>query len=479
MTDLANLDATAQAELVRDGSISPTELVDAAIERVEKLNPELNAVIHPRFEAARAEAADVAVDAPFRGVPMVVKDLDGYLAGEPWYGGNRALREAGYTPKRTSYLFERFQAAGFVIVGKTNTPEFGLMPSTEPLTCGPTRNPWNLEHSTGGSSGGSAAAVAAGLVPIGHAGDGGGSIRIPASECGLVGLKPSRARISLGPDEGEAWNGFVQRFVVSLSVRDAATILDAVQGPAIGDPYAALPPTGPYRDALAGPKGTLRIGLMTAAPGELVPVDAECVGAAEAAARLLESLGHHVEAAYPAALDDPSLLGFFTNIVNSNAAHEVEFVERVVGRPVTPDDFEPSTWMFAEGGRAVSAPALIESVAQAHRWSRGVTEWWNDFDILVTPTLAELPPRLGDLQTGATGDPFVGLMRATAFCAFTVPFNVTGQPAISVPLAQSASALPIGVQLVAAPWREDVCLALAAQLEAAAPWADRRPPVHA
>src|SRR3954466_5987162 len=245
--DLATLDATAQAELVRSGDASPLELVDAAIARIEKLNGELNAVIHPLFERARTHARNLP-DGPFRGVPIVVKDLDGMLAGAPYHAGNKLLKARNYIAPTTSYIFEKLERAGFVIVGKTNTPEFGLMTTTEPEAYGPTHNPWNTRYSTGGSSGGSAAAVASGMVPLGHAGDGGGSIRVPASHCGLFGLKPSRGRVSLGPEEAESWAGLVARHAVTHSVRDSAAVLDALQGYMPGDWYTAPPPARPYTE---------------------------------------------------------------------------------------------------------------------------------------------------------------------------------------------------------------------------------------
>lgn len=477
--DYAELDATDQAELVRAGTATPRELVDAAIERIEQVNGTLNAVIHPLYDRARALADGDVPDGPFRGVPMVVKDLDGFLAGAPLHQGNIALKEFGYVPERSSFLFERFERAGFIIVGKTNTPEFGLQPTTEPLAYGPTRNPWDTNKGTGGSSGGSAASVAAGLVPVGHAGDGGGSIRIPASACGLVGLKPSRGRVSVGPDEGEPWNGFVARLVVTKTVRDTASILDAVHGADPTDPYGAPAPGGSYGRAAKTPPRELRIGIMTEAPGGLVPVDPACVAATETTARVLESLGHRVEVAHPVALDDLSLLQFFATIVNTNVVRDLESVARIIGRDVTEADFEPSTWAFAESGRAVTGAEFGDALEAARQWSRAVMGWWSEFDILLTPTLAEPPPNLGDVQRGRDGDAFEGMMRSTAFIAFTAAFNVTGQPAISIPGPPTADGLPVGVQLVAAPWREDVCLALAGQLESAQPWADRRPAVFA
>lgn len=480
MTDLAFLDATAQAELVRRGDASPLELVDAAIERIEKLDPELNAVIHPLFEQARTAARGVLPDGPFRGVPAVVKDLDGMLAGAPWHAGNKLLAEIGHTATTTSHLFDRLLRAGLVIVGKTNTPELGLMPTTEPLAKGPTHNPWHTERSPGGSSGGSAAAVASGMVPVGHAGDGGGSIRIPASHCGLFGLKPNRGRISLGPSDGESWGGQVVRHVVTRSVRDSAAVLDALQGPEAGDPYTAPPPARSYASEVGVAPGRLRIGLLASAPGALAETDPECVAAAEDTARLLESLGHTVEPASPAALDDPAMMERFLTVLISSVRAELDEIAEIAGREVGPGDVEPLTWFYAELARDVTGAQYIAAIHGAHAWSRRVVSWWTDdaFDLLLTPTCAEPPPVLGDLVS-PDDNPLHAAMRATPFAAYTAPFNVTGQPAMSVPLYFSASGLPIGSHLVAAPYREDLLVRVAAQLEEARPWAGRRPVVHA
>lgn len=486
MTDLTFLDATAQAELVRRGDATPLELVDAAINRIEKLNGELNAVIHTRFDRARAEASGDLPDGAFRGVPIVFKDLDGVMDGEPLHHGNALLKRVGHTGDHDSYLFTKLRAAGFVPVGKTNTPEFGLMPTTEPLAYGPSRNPWNTGRSTGGSSGGSAAAVASGMVPVAHAGDGGGSIRIPASACGLFGLKPTRGRVSLGPDVGEAWAGLVQRHVLTRSVRDSAAVLDAIQGPMPGDPYTAPPPQRAYADEVGADVGALRIGLRTTAPAAMAETDPECVAAAEDAARLLESLGHTVEPASPAALDETELLDLFLVVMSTHVWWEVQQVAEIAGQEVGPDDVEPLTWEYSEMGKGNTAVAYLEAITEAHRWTRRVASWWSGprepasgFDLLLTPTLAEPPAEIGDL-VASKDDPWHAMARSTPFAAYTAPFNVTGQPAMSVPLYWEASRdLPIGVQLVADHGREDLLLRVAAQLEAARPWADRRPPVHA
>ncbi|MGQ0823895.1 MAG: amidase [Actinomycetota bacterium] len=478
MTELSTLDATAQSELVRSGDASPLELVDAAIARVEKLNPELNAVIHPLFDRARDRARDLA-DGPFRGVPIVVKDLDGTLAGAPYHQGNRLLKELAYVAPTTCYLFEKLERAGFVIIGKTNTPEFGLVPTAEPEAYGPTRNPWNPNHSSGGSSGGSAAAVASGMVPVGHAGDGGGSIRIPASMCGLFGLKPSRGRVSLGPDESESWAGLVMRHVVTRTVRDSAAVLDVLEGYMPGDFYTAPPPARAYRDEVGAEPGRVRIGLRTEAASGIAPTDAECIAAAEDAARLLESLGHAVEPASPAALDEAGLLELFGAVLMSSLAADFAHIAEIAGRPVTAADVEASTWMYAEMAPTVTGGAYVQALHAAHAWTRRVVSWWFDggYDVLLTPTLCEPPPEIGDIAA-RPGEPHRAAGRAPPFAAYTAPFNVTGQPAMSVPTYVSATGLPIGVQLVGAPNRDDILIRLAAQIEQARPWADRRPAVH-
>ena len=476
MTDLAALDATAQAELVHNGDASAAELVDAAIGRIEKLNGELNAVIHPLFDRAHALVRSGVPQGPFSGVPIVIKDLDGTLAGAPYHAGNKALKTAKHVATTTSYLFEKLERAGFVIVGKSNTPEFGLMPTAEPQAYGPTHNPWDLAHSAGGSSGGSAAAVASGMVPLGHAGDGGGSIRIPASMCGLFGLKPARGRVSLGPAEHEAWHGLVMRHVVTRSVRDSAAVLDVLEGYMRGDWYSAPPPARSYVDEVGADPGRLRIGMRTSAPLGLASVDPECVAAVDDTARLLESLGHSVVEAAPEALDDGALLETFGTVMLASLRADMVDVEEAIGRPVTPDDMEPATWASFESGAAIDAGSYLRALTRMQAWARRAIAWWFDggFDLVLTPTCAEPPPVLGDLT-----DPETGGSRLLPFVLFTAPFNVTGQPAMSVPLATSASGLPVGVQLVSAPYREDVLIRVAAQLEQARPWADRRPPVHA
>jgi amidase len=478
--DLSHLDATAQAELVRTGAASPLELVDAAIERVERVNPQLNAVITPLFEQARAEAAsDHLPDGPLRGVPFVLKDLSAHSAGDPFHEGMQFLKDRAWTEPEDTALAARFRATGLVTIGKTNTPELGILPTTEPQAYGPSRNPWDTTRSTGGSSGGSAAAVAAGLVPIGHANDGGGSIRIPASECGLVGLKPTRARVSSGPEFGDVMGGLTCELVVSRSVRDTALVLDAVHGMEPGDPYTAPTPDRPFLDELGVPPGRLRIGLMTDSPGGSVAVHPDCVAATEAAARLLESLGHDVDVSHPKALDDPDYTGHFITNWAAGAAWNLDYWVRRTGDQIGPDDVEPLTWALAEVGRSSNAADWLWAREWLQANAREIADWWTEgYDLLLTPTIAEPPPPLGTFDS-PPDNPLHGLFRAAEVVPFTPPFNGTGQPAISLPLHWNDAGLPIGVQLVAAFGREDVLLRVAAQLEAAQPWSDRSPAVHA
>jgi amidase len=472
-------DATEQARLIRDGEASPVELVEEAIEQIERLNPELGAVIHPLFDEAREQATGPLPAGPFKGVPFLVKDLSCYMAGVPVHEGMRALKDAGYVSDHDMWITQRFRDAGFVILGRTNTPELGILPTTEPVAYGPTRNPWDLERSTGGSSGGSAAAVASGMVAAAHANDGGGSIRIPANHCGLVGLKPSRARVSLAPDFGDVLLGLVIELAVTRSVRDAAGILDAIHGPAPGDPYAAPPPARPYVQEVGADPGRLRIGLMTSPSGGAFETHSECVAAAEDAAKLLEELGHHVEPSHPEALDDPDYIPNFLVRWTAGVDWNIRYWGRKIGRELGPDDVEPCTWALAELGRAHTAADLLRAMEWAQASTRRVASWWAEdgFDLLLTPTCAEPPPLLGEFEAPAD-NPAEPIMRSVPFATFTAGFNTTGQPAISLPLHQTADGLPSGVQLVAAYGREDVLLRVAAQVEVARPWAERVPAVR-
>ena len=482
MAELASMDATAQAALVRSGEASPVELVEAAIERIEALNPELNAVIHRFYEEAVAEAAGELPDGPFKGVPFLLKDLGATLAGQPFHLGMKLLKDAGFRAPLDSYLGLRFKQAGFVTVGKTNLPELGILPTTEPEAYGPTRNPWDTNRSSGGSSGGSAAAVASGMVPVAHANDGGGSIRIPASSCGLLGLKPSRQRISEGPLIGDIMSGLTTELVVSKSVRDTASILDAVHGPAPGDPYVAPEPERPYADELDAELSPLRIGVseQPAIPG--LESHPDCLTAVRDAAALLESLGHEVEHSTPidkaiaVALDLEDT--FLTRWAAGQAATLDQF-SVLLGREIEADDVEPLTWAMAEIGRGRSAARYLRDVGIHQGLGRAVAAWHESgFDLQLTPTMAAPPVPLGTHDQSGP-DPMEAYRKALVQGAFTAPYNATGQPAISLPLYVNDDGLPVGVQLVAPLGREDLLIAIAAQLEQARPWADRRPGVFA
>jgi amidase len=472
------LDATAQAELVRSGEASALELVDDAIARVEKLNPELNAVIHPRFDKARAEARGTLADGPFRGVPLVLKDLMAGMEGDPQHEGMKFLRDANYVADHTDALAQKYLDAGFVCIGRTNTPELGIVPTTEPEAYGAARNPWDPSRTTGGSSGGSAAAVASGMVAVGHANDGGGSIRIPASCCGLVGLKPSRGRTSLLPDFSVVDDLLIAELCVTRTVRDTAGVLDAVQGGATGDTVRAPAPARAYREEVGADPGKLRIGLLTHNPLETGEIHPDCVTAARETAQLLESLGHTVEETFPTALVDPALVGHFTTLWASTLVYNLRYWEKKVGRAITADDVEPLTWTLAEMGKSIAAPDFIEAQHAALELGRAVEEWYaSGYDLLLTPTLGEPPVELGTFTT--PDEPLLGFIRAATFVPYTPLANMTGEPAISLPMHWNADNLPIGVQLMSAYGGEDLLLRVAAQLEQAQPWVDRMPLVHA
>jgi amidase len=472
VTDLAHADATAQAEMVASRAVSPTELVDAAIERVARVNPQLNAVIHDRSERAHDEAGQAA-SGPFRGVPFLVKDAVCHTAGDPYHCGMRALKDAGWTAPDDTWLAARFRAAGFVFVGKTNTPELASSCTTEPLAYGATRNPWDLDRSTGGSSGGSAAAVAAGIVPVAHGNDMGGSIRFPASMCGIVGLKPTRARTTLGPHLGEYWGPLTHEFVLTRTLRDTAGVLDAVCGPGSGDPYTAPPPTRPYVREVGADPGRLRIGFRSIRRDGL-PSHPDCVAAVAATARILADLGHDVDEEALPALDVPIDHAFGT-IMGVAIARDVARWSKVLGRDIVPT-LEPMNALIAQAGDTISAAQYVDALDDLQLWSRAVSAWWNTADILVLPVSPEPPVPLGRLAPEQSLD---ALGEMGALVSFTSPFDLTGQPAISLPLHWNDDGLPIGVQLVAPYGREDLLLRVGAQLEVARPWTDRRPPVHA
>lgn len=470
MTDLASLDATAQAELVRTGDVSPTELVTAAIERIERTNPSLNAVIHERFEKATAEAGGIDPAAPFAGVPYLAKDAGCATEGDPYHVGLGALKDAGFRATADSELARRFRRAGFVCVGRTNVPQLLLSATTEPLAHGATRNPWDTERSSGGSSGGSGAAVAAGMVPVAHGNDAGGSIRIPAACCGLVGLKPTRARVSDGPSMGETWGGLNHEFALTRGVRDTAALLDALAGRAWGDPYAAPLPSRPWRDEVGADAGRLRVRVVTELARQAT--DPEIAAAVRATADVLADLGHDVADGDVPELEED---GGYGAIVAASVARDVERLGAAAGITITPADLEPLPSMIVAGGQAMTAVQYLAALEAMHAYSRRLESRWASFDLLLTPTCAVQQARVGEmgpLAELATAGPALG-----ARTTYTAAFDASGQPAISLPLHQTTAGLPIGVQLVAATGGEDVLLRVAAQLEAALPWADRRPAV--
>ena len=482
MSVLWKLDACGQAELVRKREVTPAELVQAAIARIEQLNHRVNAVVTPLFDRALAQASRTIPGRPFGGVPLLLKDFLCETAGDPYYEGSRFLRDLGWHSRADSHLATRFRQAGFVILGKTNLPEFAASATTEPAAFGPTRNPWNPDRSAGGSSGGSAAAVASGMVPLAHANDGTGSIRIPAASCGLVGLKPSRGR---SPVAEAGLLGNIVEHVVTRSVRDAAAVLDAVSVPAPGDRFAAPPPQRPFRDEVGADPGRLRVGFQRHDPllrgcREMRPgvrdADPASAAAVEGTARLLESLGHVVEESYPAALDGPTGLGGPRGIIAASelAARLGAWIART-GREPGWDDLEPATWRMVSEGRRYSAADIEKARHRLVAGVRPIREWWaGGFDLLLTPVTNGIPPAVGAFSTLGLAEQSWQL--GEAFGLYTVPYSFTGQPAVSLPAAW-VGGMPIGIQLVADHGREDVLFRIASQLEEARPWADRWPPI--
>jgi len=468
---LSDLDATAQAALVKSGDATPRELVDAAIKRIERHNEELGAVIVTLFDEARATADD-APHGPFRGVPILIKDICATVGGVLYTAGLMPLRRANYRSAADSYLVAALRRAGFVVVGKTNTSELGILPSAEPPGWPPSRNPYDRTRTTGGSSGGSAAAVAAGMVPVAHGNDGGGSIRIPSSCCGLFGLKPSRGRISLGPDHGEINGGLVNEHVLARSVRDSAAILDVLAGTVPGDPYSAPPQLGPYISEVTVPPGKLKIAFATrhlTPEGTLRESHPDCIAAVAHVAKLLESLGHHVEPAEIPATTDPQWVPNFLAIWAVGVTQKLEWAQGVLGRRIESNEIESLTWGLAELGRLVSGAAYANAWDWIHGASRRVATFFDRYDLWLTPTVTEPPVPLGTFRS-PPDDILAGIFRAADFAPFTALFNSTGQPACSIPLYRNAAGLPIGTQLAAAYGREDLLFRVAAQLEAAQPF---------
>ena len=471
--DFEWMDATGQAQAVRDGDVTPSELLEGALARIEERNPTINAVIHDLSDKARAAAADSGLpDGPFRGVPFLLKDVVAHSAGDPYHCGMRVLKDAGWTEPADTWLVERFRAAGFVICGKTNTPEMASSMTTEPLAYGPTRNPWDTRRSPGGSSGGAGAAVASGMVAVAHGNDMGGSIRAPSSMCGLVGLKPSRARSTLGPDFGEYWAMTTHEHVLVRSVRDTAGVLDAIAGPGVGDPYTAPPPARPFTAEVGADPGRLRIGFRTAPSPGAPATHPDCLAAVDSTARVLGDLGHEVAPTDLAALDDARFNEGISTIFSTFIAGDLARWSAKLGRELQPSVLEPWNAMLAEVGATTTAVDYARGVDMLQAYARGLVQWWADGnDVLVTPMITRPPFELGWIGPEVDTDVLFG--RLAGLTTYTMPFNVTGQPAISLPLHWNDDGLPIGVQLVAAYGREDVLLRVASQLEQALPWADR------
>ena len=474
MDEFTSLDATALAALVRQKQVKAIELVEAAIEQIERLNPTLNAVVTPMYEQAREAAAGKLPDGPFAGVPFLLKDLGALYAGVRMTMGSAFLRN--FVPDHENELVARLKRAGLIIVGKTNTPELGILPTTEPRLFGPSHNPWDINRTPGGSSGGSAAAVAARFVPMAHGNDGGGSIRIPASCCGLFGLKPTRARNPLGPDFGDIFSGLVIDHAVTRSVRDSAALLDATAGPDVGDPYWAPPPTRPFLQEVGADPGRLRIAFTATTPTN-VKVHTDCISAVQDAATLCGDLGHEVVEEAPE-VNGELVTQTFMLLWSAGCAWTIEGLGLVTGRTPTQDQFEPLTWALYEMGRQQSASSYLLSLTFLQTVARNIARFFLKYDVLLTPTLGEPPVPLGTFDS-PPGNPLQGLRRAEAFVPFTPICNATGQPAMSVPLYWNAQGLPVGVHFVGRFGDEATLFRLAAQLESARPWAGRRPPVSA
>jgi amidase len=472
--ELSLLDATAQAELVRTGQVTAVELVEAAIERIEALNPALNAVVTPVFDRA-VDAARSGPAGPFAGVPYLLKDLACEMEGVRFTEGSRFL--AGNVSAFDAELVVRLRRAGLVIAGKTNTPEFGMAPACEPVLFGPTRNPWDTQRSTSGSSGGSAAAVASGMVPFAHGNDLGGSLRYPASACGLFALKPTRARNPLGPEYGDVAAGAAAEHALTRSVRDSAALLDATCGPDAGDPYWAPPPARPFAEEVGADPGRLRIAYTARTPeGDLGHPD--CVAAAEHAARLCASLGHEVaEADWPGFT--PVVGAAIGTMIYGATAWILRYWIRRLGREPGADEIEPLTRALWEAGEKVTAAEWLLAMEDIQRFGRAVARFFSAFDVFLTPTMSAPPLPIGAMAS-TPEDPWRSLKISGQTVRYAgVMANLTGNPAMSVPLWWNDDGLPIGVHFLGRFGDEATLVRLASQLEASQPWAGRLPAVHA
>jgi amidase len=471
VSDLLFRPATELAKLVRSGEVSSRELVEQSLERIEAVDGEINAFTHtdPEGALAAADAVPSGDERPFAGVPIAIKDLGVAVKGWPLTMCSDLY--ADYTPDYDNFVARRLREAGFVFVGRTSSPELGIVPVTEPRRFGPTRNPWDTDRTPGGSSGGSGAAVAAGMVPIAHASDGGGSIRIPASCCGLVGLKASRGRISRGPEFGDSF--LATDGTLNRTVGETAAALDVLAGYEPGDATWAPPPSAPFAEAVGRDPGKLRIGFTTQQPMGANP-HPESVRGAEEGAKLLESLGHEIvpiDYAWPA----DEIVATFVDLWAGQVSMGVAFAAHL-GYELSEEKVEPLTWDLFQKGLQLPSTKYIGSMTRLQQISRELIGWWSDIDVLLTPGLGQRPVPIGSINPQKTDDPFTTLIpESSDFTPYTAVWNVTGQPAISLPLLQGDDGLPTSIQLVGPPIGEELLLSLAAQLEAERPWADRRP----
>ena len=488
MEDLTKYDAIALGELIRKGEINPVELLDSTIQRIEKVNPTLNAVIHKMYDQAHESAEywstrlnrDQAMDAIFCGVPFLLKDLLAECKGAPFSEGSRFVN--GYTSKLDTELVKRQKAGGLIIVGKTNASEFGGLPLTDCAIFGSTLNPWGLSLTPGGSSGGSAAAVAAGIVPMAHGNDGGGSVRIPASCCGLFGLKPTRGRNPQGPYFGDLASGLVSEHALTRTIRDSAALLDVTSGPGIGDPYYAPAKERPFLEEVKRDAGSLKIGFLTSAPegwGNERQMHSDCLNAVKDAARLCEEMGHIVEEIAPEQLSDPHIQQHYNVIWSSLMGHFIAYWERELGRKFGEDDIESLNWEDYQAGLKITGADYLVTLEEVQSFSRKIASWYYDggYDLLLTPTMRIPPSKFGTFNS-TKEDPTKLLDVASSFNPFARIQNLTGQPAMSVPLFWNEDNVPIGVHFAGRFGDEATLFRLAAQLEQARPWADRKPPFH-
>ncbi|MBU2646609.1 amidase [bacterium] len=473
-SEYSNFDGLGLAELVRKGEVTPRELADTALDALERLNPKLNAITYMMSDYADRIISKGIPQGPFTGVPFLVKDLISSIAGYPTNCGSRLYQ--GWTRDFNSEIINRFNRAGLVTLGRTNTPENGISATCEPVANGPSHNPWKLDHITGGSSGGSAAAVAAGIVPLAHGGDGGGSIRMPSACCGTFGMKPTRGRNPMGPDNHELWHGMIVEGVITRTVRDSAAILDCTAGPDIGAPYWAQPPERPFLDEVGRDPGRLRVAFSAEAPGG-EPVDEECKKAVADAAKLMEDLGHQVEAAAP--VWDVAAWGeAFMAILMSNECMFLQDGAAMFNRTPGRDNLESVNLFLLEQGKEIKAVDLLRSLVVKNRVTRQIAGFFETYDIFISPVLAGPPLKIGVLSTDLDD---IGEMmgRLLSYMPFTSMFNVTGQPAMSVPLYWTPDGLPVGVQFAAKYANESLLYQLAGQLEKARPWINKRPPLYA